>query len=359
MAAGSPPEPGALGGSRAVRGESWRTRFYRYAFNFFPAYRGTGARVTYIAADWSEVRIRLPLNWRTRNRVGTIFGGSMSGAVDPVFMLMLMETLGPQYVVWDKAASIRFRRPGRETLFATFRITGEDVAAIRAAADETGKTERELAVDLVSASGEQKRRQRRSRMAPTASGLGVGELGGHLEHGAAEAGGREERVGLGVEPGGEQHDPRRPARAQGRQHLGDQPLPDPAPARHRVDVEIVELSAEIEEVVPVPAFERPVGVTEQRRARAARGGRRPLAALGRRPLFAVALGDQDHRRLALELAREEPPVARLHRFHQHEPPRIQPVVQPDQLGGQARHGGQIARAGGADAHALLISAARL
>jgi acyl-coenzyme A thioesterase PaaI-like protein len=52
-------------------------------------------RVTYIAADWREVRIQLPLNWRTRNYVGTIFGGSLYGAVDPIYMIMLIKALGP------------------------------------------------------------------------------------------------------------------------------------------------------------------------------------------------------------------------------------------------------------------------
>src|SRR2546422_8429965 len=59
-------------------------------------------------------RSRLPLSWRTRNYVGTIFGGSMYGAVDPVYMVMLIKLLGPGYTVWDKAAAIRFRRPGRD-----------------------------------------------------------------------------------------------------------------------------------------------------------------------------------------------------------------------------------------------------
>jgi acyl-coenzyme A thioesterase PaaI-like protein len=134
--------------------ETWRTRLCRWLFNVYPAYRGTGARVTYIAGDWSEVRIRLPLNWRTRNRVKTIFGGSMYGALDPIYMLMLMKHLGPEYVVWDKAANIRFRRPGREQLYAVFQLSAEQVAAIRHAADENDKTEPEFTVNLVSASGE-------------------------------------------------------------------------------------------------------------------------------------------------------------------------------------------------------------
>jgi acyl-coenzyme A thioesterase PaaI-like protein len=90
----------------------------RWGFNFFPAFRGTGARVTYIADDNREVRVELPLNWRTRNYVGTIFGGSLYGAVDPHYMIMLIKILGPEYIVWDKAATIRFKKPGRGTLYA-------------------------------------------------------------------------------------------------------------------------------------------------------------------------------------------------------------------------------------------------
>lgn len=134
--------------------ETWRTRFFRWWFNIYPAYRGTGARVTYIAGDWTEVRIRLPLNWRTRNRVNTIFGGSMYGSLDPMYMMMLMNLLGPEYIVWDKAASIRFRRPGREQLYAVFQLSTEQVADIRRAAHENGKTEPEFTINLVNASGE-------------------------------------------------------------------------------------------------------------------------------------------------------------------------------------------------------------
>lgn len=133
--------------------ESWQTRLTRWGFNWFPAYRGTGARITYVAADWMEVHIRLPLNWRTRNYVGTIFGGSMYGAIDPVFMIMLMKILGRGYVVWDKAATIRFKKPGRETLHATFRVSANDVATIRAAIETSGKTEHTFAVELVNAEG--------------------------------------------------------------------------------------------------------------------------------------------------------------------------------------------------------------
>lgn len=110
--------------------------------------------MAYIAADWREVRIRLPLSWRTRNYVGTIFGGSLYGAVDPIYMIMLIKLLGPDYVVWDKAATMRFLRPGRGTLHATFRLTEGDLLALRADVEREGKIEREFTVDLVDAAGE-------------------------------------------------------------------------------------------------------------------------------------------------------------------------------------------------------------
>jgi acyl-coenzyme A thioesterase PaaI-like protein len=133
--------------------ESLRTRLFRWGFNLFPAYRGTGGRVAYIAADWKEVRVRLPLSWRTRNYVGTIFGGSLYGAVDPVYMIMLIHLLGPGYVVWDRAASIRFRRPGRTTLHARFALDDAELDAIRAAVAADGRVDRTYAVELVDGEG--------------------------------------------------------------------------------------------------------------------------------------------------------------------------------------------------------------
>lgn len=133
--------------------ESARTRLLRWGFNLFPAYRGTGARVTYVAHDFREVRVRLPLSWRTRNYVGTLFGGSMYGAVDPIYMVMLIRTLGPEYVVWDRAAAIRFRRPGRSTLFGRFVPDEAELEAIRAATADGAPTDRSYRVELVDAAG--------------------------------------------------------------------------------------------------------------------------------------------------------------------------------------------------------------
>jgi hypothetical protein len=125
----------------------------RWGFNFFPAYRRTGARITYIAADWREVHIKLDLNWKTKNYVGTIFGGSMYGAVDPIYMVMFIKLLGPKYIVWDKAASIQFKRPGQSTLQTKFKIEEAELTYIRETLQTQNKLERTYQIELIDKEG--------------------------------------------------------------------------------------------------------------------------------------------------------------------------------------------------------------
>lgn len=128
-------------------------RAFRWLMNLWPCYRGTGGRVTSISPDWKEVRIRLPFNWQTRNYVGSIFGGSLYAAVDPPYMLMLIRLLGPDYVVWDKAASIRFLKPGRTTLYATCRVEDAELNEIRRLLETESRVDRSYRIALCDAQG--------------------------------------------------------------------------------------------------------------------------------------------------------------------------------------------------------------
>ena len=113
-------------------GESWYTRAFRLGMNLYPMYWGTGGTIEYIAADWREVRLSLGLNPFTYNYVGTIFGGSLFAASDPFLMVMLYNVLGKDdYVVWDRAARIRFKRPGKHRLTMTLRLDEALVARVR------------------------------------------------------------------------------------------------------------------------------------------------------------------------------------------------------------------------------------
>lgn len=128
-------------------------RLRRWGFNLFPAYASTGGRITLIAEDWKEVRVKLPLFWRTRNYVGTIFGGSMYAAVDPIYMMMLIKVLGRDFIVWDKSATIDFKKAGRSTLFARFVLEDAEVTSIREELSHAPSVERLFHVDLVDRGG--------------------------------------------------------------------------------------------------------------------------------------------------------------------------------------------------------------
>jgi len=121
--------------------------------NLWPCYWGTGVRLKYVSKDFREIRLDVPLNWRTRNYVGTIFGGSMYGAVDPIYMLMLIKNLGPSYEVWDKAATIRFKKPGRTTLHASFTLNQDEIDQIRQELSNADSIDRIYNVDLTDEKG--------------------------------------------------------------------------------------------------------------------------------------------------------------------------------------------------------------
>jgi acyl-coenzyme A thioesterase PaaI-like protein len=122
-------------------------------FNVYPPYLGAGVRVK-ASPDLHTFEVRMKLRFWNRNYVGTHFGGSLYTMCDPFFMLILMNALGRDYIVWDKEATIRFRRPGRGTVRATFHIPPERVAEIKAEADAQRKVEPVFKVDVLDDRGE-------------------------------------------------------------------------------------------------------------------------------------------------------------------------------------------------------------
>ncbi len=110
-------------------------RTMRWMFNLWPPFVGMGIHVTEIAPDYRRVKVRLRMGVFNRNYVGTHFGGSLFSMTDPFYMIMLSQILGRDYVVWDKAAAIRFRAPGRGRVSAEFTVTQTMIdEAVRATA---------------------------------------------------------------------------------------------------------------------------------------------------------------------------------------------------------------------------------
>lgn len=121
--------------------------------SWWPPFLGAGICVTRVAPDFTHIEVELRLHWWNKNYVGTHFGGSLYSMTDPFFMVMLIENLGPGYQVWDKAATIRFKAPGRGRMKATFALSQAEVNEIRTAVDASGKAEPHFIVQVLDQTG--------------------------------------------------------------------------------------------------------------------------------------------------------------------------------------------------------------
>ena len=120
--------------------------------NLSPPLLGAGIRSRTL--DERTIEVEMKLTASNRNIVGVHFGGSLYAMCDPWFMLILIRQLGADYIVWDKAASIQFKKPGKGTVRARFHISPERVEEIRKDADAQTKIEPTFVVDVVDTEGQ-------------------------------------------------------------------------------------------------------------------------------------------------------------------------------------------------------------
>ncbi len=129
-------------------------RTLRRVLNIWPPFLFTGIRVEAWSDDWRQARVRLRKHWYSSNFVGTQFGGSLFAMTDPFWMIMTVEALGHDYIVWDKAGAIDFVAPGREAVFAEFHLEDSVLDEIRAATAGGEKYLRWFETEVKTASGE-------------------------------------------------------------------------------------------------------------------------------------------------------------------------------------------------------------
>jgi acyl-coenzyme A thioesterase PaaI-like protein len=140
-------------GPAGARHESWRNKLVRWRINFFYLIASSGTWATFVSDDWREAELTVRLTWRNRNYRGTIFGGTLYSAVDPVYMLMLARNLGPDYSVWDTRATIHFQKAGRGKLYAHFKLGAEELETIRQLTAGGQPVERHYAITLADEEG--------------------------------------------------------------------------------------------------------------------------------------------------------------------------------------------------------------
>jgi acyl-coenzyme A thioesterase PaaI-like protein len=125
--------------------------FFRFGINLWPPFLGAGIHVTKLAPDFRAATVRLRHGLLNRNYFGTHYGGSLFSMTDPFYALLLLHNLPRGYVVWDKAANIEFKVPGRGDVFAHFRLSDEQIADVIAQTASGEKFEPTWTVDIVGA----------------------------------------------------------------------------------------------------------------------------------------------------------------------------------------------------------------
>ncbi|BAO75646.1 PaaI family thioesterase [Winogradskyella sp. PG-2] len=122
---------------------------YKYGFNWSPMYSRTTAKLIEVSDDLHYVKIRLRLNWKNRNYAGSIFGGSMLSATDPIYMIQLIQILGEDYVVWDKSVKARYKKPAKSTIYGEFIFTAEEISNIKQSVRENNQIDIVKTMSLV------------------------------------------------------------------------------------------------------------------------------------------------------------------------------------------------------------------
>ena len=113
----------------------------RHGINFWGPFLGAGIKVVDADQNFTRIEVQLRERWFNRNIVGVHFGGSLYAMCDPFYMGILLHHLGRDFVIWDKGASIKFKRPGKGTVSAVFEINQEEINRIRLEAQTKDKLE--------------------------------------------------------------------------------------------------------------------------------------------------------------------------------------------------------------------------
>lgn len=132
---------------------SLRQKFLEKFISYYAPYLGAGVKLKKMSKDFRHCRVEMPLTILNRNYVGTQFGGSLYSMVDPWYMLMLIKNLGDDYIVWDKAATINFRKPGMGRVHAEFNLSQEVLDEIKKYLETNVKMDKHFLVEIKDETG--------------------------------------------------------------------------------------------------------------------------------------------------------------------------------------------------------------
>jgi acyl-coenzyme A thioesterase PaaI-like protein len=130
-----------------------RQKFLEKAISFYGPFLGAAVKLKEMSKDYRYAKVTMDLTFYNKNYMGTQFGGSLYSMVDPWYMLMLIKNLGEDYIVWDKAATIQFKKPGKGRVTAEFVLTPEVIEEIKSYVDLNVKMDKVFKVEIRDDSG--------------------------------------------------------------------------------------------------------------------------------------------------------------------------------------------------------------
>ncbi len=129
-------------------------RLFKVFFNLSPMYRRSTGKITSVTPNLDRIEIKIPISYKNKNYVGTIFGGSLFSATDPIYMVQLIQLLGPAYVVWDKSSVVRFKRPASTNAYSVFEFTEQELDELKSQIEKKKEVDLVKTVQLTSKDGQ-------------------------------------------------------------------------------------------------------------------------------------------------------------------------------------------------------------
>lgn len=122
--------------------------------SYWPPLWAAGIRVLEVNDALTRVKVALRQTWWNRNYAGVHYGGSLYSMCDPFFVFILSQHLQKEHIIWDQAASITYKKPGRGELVATFEVEVQQIEDIRQQAADGSKVLPVFQVQVLDAQGD-------------------------------------------------------------------------------------------------------------------------------------------------------------------------------------------------------------
>tara|TARA_Y100000590_G_scaffold470538_1_gene666148 strand:- start:2532 stop:3062 length:531 start_codon:yes stop_codon:yes gene_type:complete len=116
---------------------------------FYPPFFFMGLKIKDVSPDYRRIVVTVPVRWYSKNMYGTLFGGFIAAACDPLPAL-LCQRIFPGVQAWTQGFSIEFLKPGRKQLRIEVHISEAQVQEIyETLKNQSGKCSYEFQFDVV------------------------------------------------------------------------------------------------------------------------------------------------------------------------------------------------------------------